>query len=67
MPYARVAIYPFERTVQTALVDEDVQYGFSTVVYMPGRETQEHECWYINIGIVTKAFVNPHQPAMHAP
>jgi hypothetical protein len=67
IPDARVAIYPFKRMFQTALVDEDVQDGFSTVVYMPGRETQEHECWYINMGIVTKAFVNPHQLAMHAP
>ena len=29
------------RMFQTALVDEDVQDGFSTVVYMPGHETEE--------------------------
>jgi hypothetical protein len=46
---------------QTALVDEDVEDGFSTVVYMPGRESEERECWYINMGIVTKAFLDPHQ------
>jgi hypothetical protein len=54
IPDARVAIYSFKRMFQTALVDDDVQDGFSTVVYMPGRETQERECWYINLGIVTR-------------
>ena len=29
--------------------------GFSSVVYMPGHESDEHESWYINMGIVTKA------------
>jgi hypothetical protein len=66
-PDARVAIYPFKRMFQTALVDEDVQDDFSTLVCMPSRETQERECWYINLGIVTKGFLNPHQLAMHAP
>ncbi|MGO9455186.1 MAG: DUF1329 domain-containing protein [Candidatus Binataceae bacterium] len=66
MPDAKVAIYPFKRMFQVALVDEDVQSGFSSVVYMPGRETEEHECWYINMGIVTRAFLDPHQLAMQA-
>ena len=61
VPDARVALYPFKRMFQTALVDEDVEDGFSTVVYMPGRESEERECWYINMGIVTKAFLDPHQ------
>ena len=46
---------------QTALVDEDIQDGFSTVLYMPGHESEDHESWYINMGIVTKAFLDPHQ------
>lgn len=46
---------------QTALVDEDIQSGFSSVVYMPGHESEEHESWYINMGIATKAFLDPHQ------
>ena len=62
-PDAKVAIYPFKRMFQTALVDEDVQNGFSSIVYMPGREAQEHECWYINMGLITKAFLDPHQMA----
>jgi hypothetical protein len=51
---------------QIALVDEDVQDGFSSVVSMPGRETEEHECCYINMGIVTKAFLDPHRLTMQA-
>jgi len=58
---AKVAIYPFKRMFQTALVDEDIQNGFSTVLYMPGHESEDHESWYINMGIVTKAFLDPHQ------
>ena len=58
---AKVAIYPYKRMFQTALVDEDLQDGFSSVVYMPGHESDEHESWYINMGIVTKAFLDPHQ------
>jgi hypothetical protein len=58
---ARVAIYPFKRMFQTALIDEDIQDGFSSVVYMPGHESEDHESWYINMGIVTKAFLDPNQ------
>jgi uncharacterized protein DUF1329 len=58
---AAVAIYPYKRMFQTALVDEDVQSGFSSVVFMPGHETEDHESWYINMGIVTKAFLDPNQ------
>jgi len=58
---AAVAIYPYKRMFQTALVDEDVQSGFSSVVYMPGHESEDHESWYINMGIVTKAFLDPNQ------
>ena len=58
---AKVAIYPYKRMFQTALVDEDIQNGFSTVLYMPGHESEDHESWCINMGIVTKAFLDPHQ------
>jgi hypothetical protein len=59
VPDARVAIYPFKRIFQTAMVDENVQNGFSTVIYTPGREAQDHESWYINMGIITKGFFEP--------
>jgi hypothetical protein len=63
---AKVAIYPFKRMFQTALVDEDIQSGFSSVVYMPGHESDEHESWYINMGLVTKAFLDPNQMQNYA-
>lgn len=59
VPDARVAIWPFKRMYQTALVDEDVVTGFSTVALSPGFETEEHESWYINMGIATDNFFNP--------
>jgi Protein of unknown function (DUF1329) len=59
VPDARVAIWPFKRMFQTALVDEDVTTGFSTVALSPGFETDEHESWYINMGIATDNFFNP--------
>jgi hypothetical protein len=51
---------------QTSLVDEDVQDGFSTVVYMPGHEKEERGCWFINMGIVTKSFLDSHQLDLQA-
>ncbi|HZC44907.1 MAG TPA: DUF1329 domain-containing protein [Candidatus Acidoferrum sp.] len=59
IPSAKVAIWPFRRMFQTALVDEDVTNGFSTVALSPGFETDEHESWYINQGIATDNFFNP--------
>jgi hypothetical protein len=64
VPDAKVAIYPFKWIFQTALVDEDVQSGYSTVAYTPGQENPERECWYINMGIVTRSFLDPHRMAM---
>ena len=61
VPDAKVAIYPYKRMFQTALVDEDLQSGFSSVLYMPGHESEDHESWYINMGLVTKAFLDPNQ------
>jgi hypothetical protein len=59
VPDAKIAIWPFKRMFQTALVDENVQNGFSTVVYTPGIQTPERECWYINMGTVDKGFFVP--------
>jgi Protein of unknown function (DUF1329) len=59
VPDAKVAIYPFKRMFQTALVDENVQNGFSTVIYTPSHSPEAHECWYINMGTVTRAFLDP--------
>ena len=59
VPDARVAIYPYKRIFQLGLVDEDLQTGVSTVVYMPGPTAPDHECWYIDMGTVDNAFFAP--------
>ena len=56
VPDARVAIYPFKRLFVVAAVSTDVQVGQATPCYLPGRETPERECWYINMGAVDKNF-----------
>jgi hypothetical protein len=59
VPDARVAIYPYKRMFQTALVDENVQDGFSTVLSTPAPHSDERECWYINMGTVGRSFFTP--------
>src|SRR5207237_228785 len=59
VPDARIAIYPYKRSFQTALVDENVETGASTVVFTPGPNSPERECWYINMGAVVKNFFDP--------
>ena len=61
IPDAHVAIFPYKRSFQTALVDEDLQSGYSTVEYNPGREGIDQECWYINMGLVTKVLIDPNR------
>jgi len=60
-PDAKVAIYPFRRIFQTALVDEDIQNGFSSIAYTPGHETSNSEGWYINMAAVKQEFLDPHE------
>ena len=57
-PNARVAIWPFKRMFQTALVDEDVTDGFSTVIYTPGHQNHD-DSLYINMGAVDRNFFTP--------
>src|SRR5271156_1944974 len=56
VPDARVAIYPFKREFVVGAASIDTQGNFSTMCYLPGRNTPEHECWYINQGAVDKEF-----------
>ncbi len=56
VPDARVAIYPFRRLFLAGALSTDVQSGRSAMCYLPGLETQERECWYINMGAVDKNF-----------
>ena len=56
VPDARVAIYPFNREFVVGAASIDTQGNFSTMCYLPGRNTPERECWYINQGAVDKNF-----------
>ncbi|MDO8431980.1 MAG: DUF1329 domain-containing protein [Candidatus Binatus sp.] len=58
VPDARVAIYPFKRSFVVGAVSTDVQSGLATMCYLPGIETPEKECWYINMGAVDRSFFN---------
>ncbi len=59
VPDAKIAIYPYKRIFQLGLVDEDLQTGYSSVVYMPGATAPDRECWYIDMGTVDNAFFSP--------
>jgi Protein of unknown function (DUF1329) len=52
LPEAQQAVYPFKRIFTTAIVDEDLQSGFSSVFYLPGVEGDEHEGWFIDPGTI---------------
>jgi Protein of unknown function (DUF1329) len=56
VPDARVAIYPFKREFVVGVSSQDVQSSEATMCYLPGLETPERECWYINMGAVDKNF-----------
>jgi Protein of unknown function (DUF1329) len=56
VPDARVAIYPFKRAFVVGATSTDVQSGQGTMCYLPGIETPERECWYINMGAVDRQF-----------
>ena len=56
-PNARVAIWPFKRIFQTAMVEEDVTDGFSTVVYSPGLNSRNG--LYVNMGAIDRDFFTP--------
>jgi len=59
VPGAKIAIYPYKRIFQLGLIDEDLDTGFSSVVYMPGPTAPDRECWYIDMGTVDNAFFQP--------
>ncbi|MHB8380858.1 MAG: DUF1329 domain-containing protein [Candidatus Binataceae bacterium] len=58
VPEAKVAIYPFKREFNVAASSADLQSGMVTTCYLPGPDTPERECWYINMGAVDKAFLS---------
>jgi hypothetical protein len=56
VPDAKIAIYPFKREFVVGASELDVQGGMAAVCYLPGQDTPERECWYINMGAVDKQF-----------
>ena len=56
VPDAKVAIYPFKRQFVVGACSTDVQTTMATMCYLPGIESPERECWYINMGAVDKAW-----------
>jgi hypothetical protein len=55
---ARVAVWPYKRIFETALVDEDLTSGFSTVVYSPGHSGND-DSLLVNMGAVDRVFFTP--------
>ena len=58
---AKLVVYPWKRTLQTAMVDEDIQNGFSSVMYTPGPESGGAEGWRVNTGTVSKDLLDIYQ------
>ena len=56
VPDARVAIHPFKGEFVVGAASTDVQSGLATMCYLPGKDTPERECWYINMGAVGRDF-----------
>jgi Protein of unknown function (DUF1329) len=57
VPDAKVAVYPFKREFVVGAASVDTQSGLSTMCYLPGQNTPERECWYINMGAVDREFL----------
>lgn len=58
-PNAKESVWPFKRIFQTALVDEDVRSGFSTILFTPSRDSDFSDTWFINQGVVTPLLLEP--------
>jgi hypothetical protein len=56
VPDAKIAVYPFKRQFNIASSSVDLQSGMVTTCYLPGPDTTERECWYINMGAVDRDF-----------
>jgi hypothetical protein len=58
-PNSKAAVYSFDRLFQTALVDEDVQSGYSTIFFTPNPEQPPHDTWFINQAIISRHWIVP--------
>jgi Protein of unknown function (DUF1329) len=67
VPDARIAIYPFKREFVVGAASTDEQSGIATMCYLPGQNTPERECWYINMGAVDRSFFTTEAMVRAAP
>jgi hypothetical protein len=67
VPEAQVAIYPFKRQFVVGAARTDLQTGSATMCYLPGIETPERECWYINMGAISRNFFTTQAMTAAAP
>ena len=56
-PAATVSIWPFKRMFETAMVDEDLTNGFTSVIFTPGHDSRN--ALYLNMGAVDRDFFTP--------
>ena len=58
-PDSKVAVYSFDHVLQTAMVDEDVQSGYSTILYMPSPNRPRHDTWFVDQGFISQRWIIP--------
>ncbi len=58
-PNSKAAVYSFDRLFPTAMVDEDVQSGYSTILFTPAPDRPQHDTWFINQGIISQRWIVP--------
>jgi hypothetical protein len=64
-PDSKAAVYSFKRLFTTAMVDEDVQDGYSTILFSPSPNGPRHDTWFINQGVVSPHFIIPARFTSH--
>ncbi len=55
-PGAQVAIYPFPRSFPVAMVDKNLQTGYTSVAFMPSPNSPHRDSWYVNMGAVDNSW-----------
>jgi len=58
-PDSRASVFSFPRLFQTALVDEDVQDGYSTILFTPSPDRPHDDTWFINQGVISERWIIP--------
>jgi hypothetical protein len=64
-PDSKAAVYSFPRLFQTAMVDEDVQSGYSTIFFTPNPDRPRHDTWFINQGVISPHWIVPDRYTTH--